>query len=310
MFNEGNLVWNADGSVWAVFRVPAGSLGQMGPAALASALGGLGCPAKLSSFDGSEGVTVEGGTPAEHAGTERPDRADDAERVFDHVDVHARGPRAERGSFLLSVEIAATGMRGAAYPVMRAAVAAVLRRFGLGTPRPGPRLAAVQRSAADLLVAGLAAFGLTEPGGEEVRWAIGGVVSGWSEVRGRGYAIGASGGRPRYRAWFAAMPLDDTTAGWPLGPAGLAAIDWCVCVRPSRSGVSAALLVLIGSGDLVGLGERGAALRRALRGQEWDLVRPSSGQLLLGAAMIPGAASPRLPGSLFFPLPHAGMATG
>ena len=305
MITTGNLVWNAGGSVWAIFRVTAAHFDQGRPAALLSALGGLDCPTKLLSLGSSNTVFARDTVVPKALGAERPGRGDDHEHGQDHVDVHARRGHRERGGLLLSVEIVTGGMRVAAPAVFGAAAAAVLRPFGAGPPRPGPRRAAVQRSAADRLVAGLAPFGITEPGAGEVRLAIGSGVSGWREVRGCGYAVGVSGGRPRYRAWFAAMPLGDTAGRWPVWPPGPAAIDWCVCVRPSPVGASTALLGRIEAGDLVGLGERAAGLCHALREQGWHLVRPGSGQMLLGAAMVPGAANPRLPGSLFFPPPRA-----
>jgi hypothetical protein len=161
-------------------------------------------------------------------------------------------------------------------------------------------------------VAGLAAFGLAEMSAAEVCSALGGGGYLWREVRCCGYTARAPrglDGRPGYRACFVALPLNGARVEWPLHVSELPPAEWSVCMRPSRSGAEVAVLGRIEATDLVDLGERAATLRRAVHERGWDLVRPGSGQALLGAAMVPGPGDHRLPRNVFVPLPQASADT-
>ena len=244
--------------------------GNGGPAALLPALAALRCPSKLSTVKSSE------------AGP-------------------AGGPR-----WALSVEV--RGGMAASGCLAAGATAAVLRPFGVGRGCPGPRRVAARRRAARRLVAGLAAFGLTEMTAAEVRSALAGGGGGWHEVRCCGYTArvpGVPGARPRYRACFVALPMNGARAEWPLPVSELPPAGWSVCVRPSRGSAEVALLGRIEAADLVDLGERAATLRWAVGERGWNLVRPGSGQALLAAAMVPGSGDRRLPRNVFVPLPQA-----
>jgi hypothetical protein len=266
MLVMGNLIWDSTGSVAALFRVREGS---GGPAALLPALAVLSGPSKLSTVEGAEMGP-------------------------------AGGPR-----WVLSVEVRGSGMTMPARLVADAAGAAVLRPFGVARGCPSPRRAAAHRAAAGRLVAGLAAFRLGEMSAAEVRSALDAGGCGWREVRCCGYATSVRDGHTGYRACFVALPLKGVRAEWPLPVSDLPAAAWSVCVRPSRGGADVALLGRIVAADLVDLGERAAALRGAVGDRGWDLIRPGSGQALLGAAMVPGPGDRRLPRTVFVPLPQA-----
>lgn len=302
MFTMGNLVYDAVGRVWALYRVAGtrpSERSEQGTPALLTTLARLGYEeAKLSWTESSYGPEGAGG-------------------VLLSVDVGAKGTG-------WTERMAAA--KAAALPVAGAAAAAVLQPFGLGPVHPGRRLAARQRAAADRLVAALGAFPLHEATVGQACSALDDDVCGWREVRCCGYLAEAPGpsaarlpdgrssedgphdgyvpgGRPRYRACFLTLPPAGSWGGWPVEVPVRPPAMWTACVRATRGGPVAALLARCEAGDVVDLGERAADLHRAARALGWDLVRPASGQALLSAAMAPGPAGHRrLPGRVFFPL--------
>jgi hypothetical protein len=200
--------------------------------------------------------------------------------------------------------LGARGMGAAAGPVLRAASGAFLGPFGVPAPGPGPRTAAAFQRAAHRLAAALEDFSLSE--GEAGLYRSCEI---WREVKGCGYAVADDDGRPRYRAHLVARPSGEGPVAWPV-PDDAAPFRACLSARPGGKGTFCAFFLHVDAPDVVSLGDAAANLQRLLRAGGWDVVRPGSGQLALAAAMVPGAANPRLPGSLFFPVPPSPEGPG